>query len=393
MAIFEYTGYDKTGKAAKGIIQAPSTGDAMDRLSRSGILVAGTKEIESGNIRFLPNGEVAAFAREMASYVRAGSPVTEALASLVQGRGTSRLALAAAMMVDMVEAGLELSAAMERSGCFPGLAMEIVASGEGRGALGQALLECADIYKNKTKLSGRIVASMAYPAFLAIATAGTGFFLLNRVIPVLAKVYAEMKIPLPLPTRIVVQAAGIANSKWAVAVFVVVAAITWRMAGRGNCSRFFDSRAAESIPLIGRVVILDRTARAMRAMSGMLKGGAKLDSALMSAARVAGNGKVAIALRSAASAMAHGIEISAAMAADGGMPREAIHLMRAGERSGDLVQAAERAAELFESEAASATEALASLVEPVMVAIAGAIAGFLVIASLLPMFRMNMLGL
>lgn len=392
MAIFEYSGYDRSGKGAKGIIQAPSQGDAMERLTSSGVLVSGVNEIVPRDIRFLPDREIAAFSREMASYVSAGSTVTDALASLAQGRGTSSLAMATAVMVDMVESGLELSAAMAGAGCFPALAREIVASGEGRGALGPSLQECSELYARKARLSGRLVASLAYPAFLALAAMGTGFFLLNRVIPVMARVYSEMNVPLPMPTKIVIMAAGLAGSKWALLVMAAVSAAAWRMAGKGAFDGIFESRAAEAIPFTGRIVILDRTARAMRALGGLLKGGAKLDSALLSAARVAGDGIVGSALISGATALAKGDEMSTALSL-GGLPREAVHLMRAGERTGDLVLASERAAELFESEATSATEALTALVEPVMVAIAGAIAGFLVIASLLPMFRMNLMGL
>ena len=68
-----------------------------------------------------------------------------------------------------------------------------------------------------------------------------------------------------------------------------------------------------------------------------------------------------------------------------------IQLISTGEKSGQLVQVLEKAADSYEEEFSRRVQKALSILEPAMILIMGLIVGLIVLAVLLPIFQLNQL--
>ena len=86
-----------------------------------------------------------------------------------------------------------------------------------------------------------------------------------------------------------------------------------------------------------------------------------------------------------------GKEISKPLGKSGIFPPVVVNMIAVGEKSGQLEEMLNRVSKIMESELESSLKRLMSLLEPVMILFIGALAGFIVISILLPIFEMNQL--
>ena len=143
------------------------------------------------------------------------------------------------------------------------------------------------------------------------------------------------------------------------------------------------------IPVFGPLVRKATIARWTRTLATMFTAGVPLVEALDSVAGAAGNRVYYDATKKIQSEISTGTSFTVAMQNTEVFPNMVLQMTAIGEESGALDSMLSKVADFFEAEVDDAVDALASLMEPVIMVVLGTIIGGLVIAMYLPIFKMG----
>jgi general secretion pathway protein F len=397
MPVFAYRALTATGEARAGVIDAETARTAWQDLRARGVFPTDLRVDAAAP----PRGgrrpgaaAVAAAVRQLATLVAAGVPVAEALAATAADAGHPALTRALVVARARLREGEPLADALGASPrVFGPLVRDLVRAGEASGALGPVLLRLAADAERSAALHARLRAALTYPAVMIAATSGVLVFLLAWVVPEVSRLFAETGQPLPLATRLLVAAAGVARATWW-AWLLGAAGALWalrRWADTAGGRERIDALLLR-LPLVGSFLRKVATTRVARTLATLLAGGVPLERALGIAGAVTGNRRLAAAVAEARDAVCAGAALAPALAATAAFPPLLVQLAATGERGGSLAETLERAAVAHDAEVETAVATVTGLVEPLLVLAMGAVVLALVWAILLPLFQLDPLA-
>ena len=128
--------------------------------------------------------QVAQFARVLGTLLVGGIPLMQALETSSSSVGTRLLKNTLATAGQMVKEGQSLSAALAKTGIFPGLSIDMIEVGEGTGALPQMLASVAEFYEDdvNTRMSASL--SLIEPAIMIFMGFFVTFVLVALYLPI-----------------------------------------------------------------------------------------------------------------------------------------------------------------------------------------------------------------
>ncbi len=401
MALFEYTQVNGMGRESRGVIDAPSLGEARRRLRAAGAHVAeiarkqteaqGSKTSERSRTGRVSVRELSTATRQLSILLLAGMPLLGALSALVQQLGDNRLGRIFARIRDSVNEGVSLARALEEHpSVFPPVYVSMVEAAETAGTLENVLSQLADLFERRARLMNKVKAALAYPVFMMVVGTCVVIFILSFVLPSVTKLFLEMKMRLPWPTVVLIKTSDIASRYiWGLAILLVglvAGNIYWIRTAAGR--RFWD-RFKLRCPLFGEVVLKVSLSRFCRTLGVLLASGVTIVEALRLSERVAGNTVIAQAAADAQAAVSHGGTIADSLNGSGVFPPLVVNMIAAGEQSGTVEEGLARIADLLDGDVEARLGTLTSLLEPIMILLLGVIVGFIVLAMLLPIFDIN----
>jgi type IV pilus assembly protein PilC len=211
------------------------------------------------------------------------------------------------------------------------------------------------------------------------------------VIPQFKKLFEGFGASLPAPTVVVMQMSEIFVSYWWIIFPTIFGSVwfffnTWK---RSEKMQFFMDRYMLKLPVFGDLIRKATIARWTRTLSTMFAAGVPLVEALDSVAGAAGNRVYYNATKRIQSEVSTGSSLTVSMQNSGVFPSMVTQMCAIGEESGSLDGMLGKVADFFEREVDDAVDALASLMEPMIMAVLGVVIGGLVIAMYLPIFKMG----
>jgi general secretion pathway protein F len=401
MGVFAYQGVRADGRAARGVVEADSPRAARGRLRAQGIFPAeiweeAAREARSSfrwGRRRLALGELALLFRQFAALVGSGMPVVPALAALEEQAERPYLKKVLTGVRSQVNEGRSLSAALhDYPKVFPDLYRQLIAAAEASGALDRVLSRLADVIEQQRALRTRLFAALTYPAFMLLVGVSIVGTLLAYVVPKVIRVFQESHQALPWPTRLLLHLSNFL-ADYGLLLAGVAAVLVWLTLRhfRTGDRRVTRDRWLLRMPLLGRLLQRTVGARFARTMALLLQSGVPAVPSLRMTAEVLGNHAAAQALRAAAEDVAQGASVAAALRGCALFPPLLLHMVRAGEQSGELDSMLDSAAATYEADVQAALMAMTSVLEPVMIVLMGLAVGFIVLAILYPIFEMNQL--
>ena len=148
-------------------------------------------------------------------------------------------------------------------------------------------------------------------------------------------------------------------------------------------------RTLLKMPVLGDLVVKASVARWSRTLATTFAAGVPLVEALDSVGPASGNAVYKDATRSVQSEVNMGTALAVAMQNTNVFPNMAVQMTSIGEESGSLDAMLSKVADYYEREVDDTVDALASLIEPVIMVVLGVVIGGLVIAIYLPIFKMG----
>ncbi|MBQ6738894.1 MAG: type II secretion system F family protein [Synergistaceae bacterium] len=376
MPYFNYSGYDAKGKNTKGTIEAGSSIQAVDRLTERGIVVVDIKvaEEKKGNvkIKLMPLEQHIFFCRSIASYLKSGLPLADALRIMSKQTRDKIMKPVMEKLLAEVEGGRKFHTALAESGAFRESLWRVAESGEQSGTLISVLNEAADEFKLEDDLRRKIRGAMTYPIVMAVVGIGVVAFMLTYVVPKISELFEDMNQTLPLPTRILIGMSEFLSS-YGFWILIALAVLF-----------IYMKKTGKSFTFPGMKGIRDQLnlALVMSHISTLLKSGIPLVSALKMASSMDVHKQRWL---DAAEMVKSGYKFEKALEKIG-MPEDTVAVVRVGEMGSDLSGALTNISEQCREVAQSKMEKLSTLMEPIMVLSLGVSVGFIVLAILTPVF-------
>jgi len=329
------------------------------------------------------------FSQELAVLLDAGIALLEALNTLREKEANSAVRQALDAVIDSVEQGLPLSAAMRRQPqAFDELVCAIVAANERTGQLSTALAQHAQYLAWVENLRSRLVAACIYPLMLLAVGGAVILFLLLFVLPRFAGILDGLNTDLPWASRMLIlfgQTAGQHPGAvlGALAVLLVVGAALWR----NEALRLRLQASLWTLPGLGARLRVLALARLYRSLAMLLASGVPVLPALRIVQDVvAAPWRPAVA--AACARIERGERLSEVLEGENLATPVARRMVRVGERSGEVAGMLERAAAFHDEEAVRLTELLTRAINPALMLVMGVLIGGIIVLMYLPIFQL-----
>jgi general secretion pathway protein F len=412
MTTFRYQAVQLNGAPVSGEIEAEDRKRALHLLSERGLFPSRLEAGSSGSAAFMPGTtrespvetpamrplfsgikrkEITAFTGEMAALIGAAIPIPQALDGLGEQEENGALKEVILSVSDAIRKGAAFSSALEaHPRLFSPLYVSMVRVGEEAGALSQVLEDLAALLEHEDEVRGEVMAAISYPCFVLGFGLFTILLLLTVVLPSLFTMLEEMMDILPLPTLILLETSGFLQRHWWWLLFVLggaIFALHWH-ARSPEGARLWD-RFKLSLPLLGPVFHSAALGRFARTLGTLVKNGVSLLPALKIVEHTIGNLVLAEMVARVSEETRGGDSLAMPLRRMGLFPKTVVQMINVGEESGKLDEMLLKVAEIEERQMRAKTKTLISLIAPVLILVVGALVGFMVIALLLPIFKMS----
>lgn len=398
MTLYRYKARKSPSEQLSGEIEADSAGAARLRLRAEGLFpfsIAaegaddGASSFEFG--RKVRSEDLATFARQLGNLIGAGVPALKSIDILEEQIEKPRLRRATQAVGEDLRRGTSLAEALRRRrDVFPPAFAASIHAGETGGTLDAVLGTLADHYETEGELWSSVKAALIYPCFLAIAGAVTIFVLMTFVIPHFTTLFEEFGSDLPAATKILLGMSEVMSRCWWAAPIAIGAAyVMFDRFRKKPEGRLALDRLRLGMPLLGKLVHKSEMARLARTLGMLLRSGVGVVDAMSISANTLQNQALAGEVAAARAAVHQGEKVAEALAGVKYFPGMLTSLVAVGEQTGDLSGAFGKAADIYEREVQRYSRVLSRMLEPVMIVLVGGAVGFIVMATLLPVFRLS----
>ncbi len=410
MNAFRYQAVEANGSTVEGVIEAEDRKAALRLLGDRGLfpsrLEASSARADSqaagaASVRTQPSPppggrrirrkDITAFTREMGALLAAAIPIPQALDGLGEEEENPALKAVVLKLSESVRKGASLSSALEEQPqLFSKLYVSMVRVGEEAGALQKVMADLADLLEHEDEVRGEVMAAVAYPLFVLGFGVVTVTVLLTVVLPKLFNMLEEMLTVLPLPTLILLRTSGFIHRFWpAILVGLAGAGAAWRWYVRTPQGAEMLDKAKLHLPLMGSVFRAAALSRFARTLGTLARSGVSLLPALKIVENTIGNRVLAQQIARVAEDTRGGHSLATPLRKLGIFPRTVVQMIDVGEETGRLDEMLLKVAEIEERHMRARTKTLVSLLAPALILVVGSLVGFMVIAILLPIFRMS----
>ena len=401
MPIYAYKGMDRTGKEIKNTINVESVIAAKQKIKSMGIMLIDIKEQRaqgtSGASSFLKFGgsvgveDLAMMTRQLATLIKAKIQIVEALAALVDQVENVTLRLVLADLRQKVNEGASLAKALhDHPKVFNSVYINMVEAGEASGTLEIVLLRLADFSEAQVKLRNKIKGAMTYPVIMAIF----GFAMMNVififVIPKMAKIFQSTKKELPAITKVCIWISNFLQNYWWLVIAGIIGSIY-------VTTKYISTQKGQSqwhaiqlrLPILGMLTKMINVSRFCSTLGTLLNSGVPILTAMTIVKNLIPNVHMKDAIEKARISVSEGATLTAPLVQSGYFPPLVTHMIRLGEKSGELEPMLKIISENYEDQVQSKIGGLTSILEPIMMICLGVAVGFIVFAVVIPMMDIN----
>jgi len=339
--------------------------------------------------RRIPRSVVRLFSQELATLLKAGLPLFQALDVMIERQAHVGFKSSLTAIRDRVKTGSALSDAVRaEGGLYPPIFTASLVAGERSGSLETVLHRFAQYLRLNEAIKRKAVTASVYPALLLTVMGAMGSVLVFFVIPSFERFFHDLGGELPVLTRVVVWIARHAQENILVILALGAAllggAITWRT--RPGSAAKLDAWLLR-LPLIGHMMRIYATSQLARTLATLLAGGLPLLNALEVASASVGNRAMAQAATDATPLIREGKNLTHALESTGMLESLALEMVKVGEQTGSLGEMLTALAEFYDEELDNRIAVTLALVEPLMIILLAIVVATMLLAFYLPIFE------
>ena len=412
MSFFAYNAVNKNGQTVKDKIEASSEGEAVTKIRGLGHFLVSIKEISisqktseapvaakapakklSGiSISFgkVKSRDITAFTRQLSTLQNAGLPIIRGLKILGKQMKRGRFKKTITKIIEDIESGSTLYGAFARhTRIFDNLYVGIVKAGEVSGSLDIILRRLAEFREKMERLIKKIIGATIYPAVVMFVSVSILMGLMIFVVPNFTKIFEELNLQLPAPTRILITVSTLLKTNWMYIPSIPFGAfILYKILSRIKKIKILIDRAKFKIPILGVIINKSSVSRFTRTLATLISSGVPILEALNNVREATGNAAMAFAVQGIHDSVRTGESIAKPLRNSRICDEIVINMIEVGEETGELDKMLNKIADNYDEEVDRAVETMVSLIEPIMIVFLGGSVGFIVIAMFIPLIKL-----
>ena len=402
MPTFRYRGRTPEGQTVTGTLEGESATAVADELSRGQITPLDIAEVRGGagpdlgawlyrlRRKRVPLEDLILFTRQMATLLRAGVPLLRALAGQIESVPNERLGEALQGVRETVESGRTLADGLELyPDTFSEIFVHMVRVGEASGNLEEVFRRLSGYLEQEKDTRDRTKQALRYPMLVVVAIA-VAFVILNVVvIPKFVGLFSGLGAELPLPTRILIGVSDFTRSYgWLLILALIGGFYGFRRYIETESGRQVWDRWKVKLPIIGEIFFKLALARFTRTFATTTHAGVPVVEGLSVVSRAVGNRYVGDHVAAMRDGVERGDSLYNTARREGLFPLTVLQMIEVGEETGAVDEMMEQVAEYYEREVDLKIDNLSTLIEPVLIAVIGAMVLLLALGIFLPMWDM-----
>ena len=399
LSIFSYIATNAESGVVRGELRAVGEESVLVQLERMGLApVSVSKKKESildMNLTFfekVPPADIYNFTRQLSVMLKAGVPLVDALDSVHSDQTNPLLNKTIDAVIDDVSGGMSLSKSMSKHPkVFNNMFVNIVRAGERAGVLDKVLFQLADFIAHDLKLTMGIKAAIRYPSIVIGITLMVGVFAVTYILPRFSTLFANTRIALPLPTRILLGIDQFMKDNWTGVLFfsLFFIFVFWR-ALRTKAGLYQWHKFILGLPIFGPLAQKMAISRFCHVLDTLDRTGVPILEALDISGRTAGNtfvedrlakvhADVEVGKKVALSIQRHTHDI---------FPPHVLKMIQVGEDAGAMDDMLKEIGDMTDAEVQDRVLKLTATLEPLITVIMGVFILTLALAIFLPIWDM-----
>lgn len=400
MPAYKFEALDASGKATTGLLDAENAKAARSQLRAQSLVPLAVTPVASAGTqgeglrftrRVFSSTTLAVWTRQLAGLVGAGLPLERSLTALSEEAEDPRQRELVAHLRSEVNSGSPFARALASAPReFDEVYRGVVAAGEQSGALGGVLERLANDLEERQELKSKLIGATLYPAIVSLIAVIIVVFLVTYVVPQVASVFASSKRALPTLTILLLTVSGFLREwGWLLVLLIGAAFGTLTLMLRNESFRQSFDSAWLNLPLIGKLARGYNAARFSGTLAMLAGAGVPILKALQAAAETLSNRAMRADAMDALVQVREGAPLASALAGKKRFPGLLAMFARLGEQTGQLPLMLDRAARQLSTEVQRRALQMATLLEPLLIVVMGAVVMLIVLAMLLPIIQLN----
>lgn len=318
--------------------------------------------------------------------ITAGIPILETVDSLLEeSKGNTKKVLEV-IREDIVQGQHLYSSFAKFPGVFDKVTINVVKASEEAGTLDVTLKDLRLQIQKEMEFNDKIKGALAYPIVILIVFMGVLLLILIVVIPKISTIFISLKVPLPLPTKLLIFASnGLMHHTILVAIgsIVLVGMVIFLFKTQRRIIMSFVYR----LPVISNLVKEIDLARFSRSMYLLLTSGITITNALELSEEVVSRRDVGIAIKYAKETVLEGKNLSQGFKDQRNIFSSIIiKMIEAGEKTGTLDKSMQDISVQQDYRVEGNLKTVTTLIEPIMLVFVGLLVGGIMLAIIAPMY-------
>ncbi len=391
MPLYEYRAVSEAGKKFRAVIDADSLQDAKLKLIRRQIAAIQIEALEDKKLKIkLEKADLLNLTREIGRLLHAGLPLFEALSALEEkyrGQKSHKLLLD---LCDHLRCGYSFSQSLSRhSDTFDLLYISMIANSEKTGNLIHALNELAELLNKQLAMRRAIVSALLYPALLSGFCLVILSTLLFYVVPSLQELFDNQSSLHPFTKLVFAASHFVRNSKGILAICLASFASCILLLFFSKSWKKKLLALSLRLPFLKEFFAKVAFVRFFRAAATLMDGSLPLIESFDQAKRLMQHPELEKVIANAEEKIAEGEEIHKTFENNAMVPPLIPRMIAIAEEGGKLPFMMKQIAQIYEEELEKTLTRFASLAQPILLLILGAVIGFVLLSVLLPMTDMS----
>jgi type IV pilus assembly protein PilC len=390
---YEYKAVDRTGRPARGGLEAVNEVDLELRLRRMGLDLITYKQIEQQAAGFrsgkITRQDLINFCFDMEQMYRSGIPIMDGLRDLRDTSDSPRFREVLTSMTEDMEGGRVLSqCTAAHPSVFDNVFSSLLRAGEQTGRIAEVFENLAASLKWQDELASQTKRLLIYPALVMVVVLAVVVFLLTYLVPQVTSLLKTMGVALPMQTRVLIFASNAVIDYWPFlfGVPVAVAVSLVLLIRRNPKAAYLWDHAKLRTPVLGPILQKIILARFSNFFALMYQSGITVLDALKTSEDIVGNRVMADALMRAGQQINAGETLTETFQNLGIFPPLVIRMLRVGEATGAIDVALRNVNYFYTRDVREAVDKALKLLEPTLTLGLGMVLAFIMWSVLTPVY-------
>lgn len=399
--LYEYVAKDKNGKTVKGYFEAFNKMEVRSFLINEGLeaysirtnrwITLFHKDTASGNVK-IKTKDLVFFLTQLSTYIKAGIPLAESLEILSRQFKNKHYQRIIKSLVYDLNLGVAFSEALEKQGkAFPRLLINMVRASEMTGSLPEVLDDQAEYFDEMEQTRKQMITAMMYPSIVFVIAIGVLTFVMLFVVPQFVDIFESMDASaIPGITLFIMNMSEFMKRYflWILLAIVILMLIFVYLYKNVTLFRRWVQIFTMHLPVFGNVIIYNEVTTFTKTFSSLMAHNVFITDTMNILKKITNNEIYKELINDTIKNLATGEKISLAFKNHWAFPIPAYEMLVTGERTGELPEMMGKVSAYYQDLHKNAVARIKVFVEPMLIIMLTAMVGLIVLAIVVPMFKM-----